>query len=129
MKIYIQIIAIMGFFISVYAMVIRHKIFKVQSYTPHCDLSEKISCSKALGSKYSKTFGIPNPVAGSLFYLLVLILSFLFPSLLLYPIIASIFFTLYLAYISYIIQKNFCLVCTVTYILNIWLFILTLLDL
>lgn len=108
-----------GFLISLYALYVRYKVLKAPTYSPICDIRANISCSKALGSPYSKTLGIPNPLAGLLFYALVFFLSFSYMHLVIYPVLASVLFSLYLAYISYIKQKNFCLVCTFTYLVNI----------
>jgi uncharacterized membrane protein len=123
-----QIIAICGFLISLYALYVRHKVLKAPDYSPICDIRANISCSKALGSPYSKTLGIPNPLAGLLFYALVFFLSFSYMHLVIYPVLASVLFTLYLAYISYIKQKNFCLVCTFTYLVNIALLVIAIIQ-
>jgi uncharacterized membrane protein len=119
-----QIITTCGFLISLYALYVRHKLLKAPTYSPICDIRANISCSKAMGSQYSKTMGIPNALAGLLFYALVFVLSFSFIHLVVYPVLASVLFSLYLAYISYIKQKNFCLVCTLTYVVNIALLVL-----
>jgi len=128
MKIYFQILCAGGFLISLYALVVRHKLIKNTSYAPLCDIRENISCSRALGSRYSKTFGIPNPLAGLLFYAFLFLLSFSYMHLTLYPAAAAVLFSLYLAYISYIKQKNFCLVCTFTYLVNIALLVISAIE-
>jgi uncharacterized membrane protein len=128
MKLYFQLLSIVGILISAYALYVRNKLLKTPSYTPICDIRARISCSKALGSHYSKTLGIPNPLAGLMFYALLLVLSFSYMDLALYPAAAAVLFSLYLAYISYFIQKNFCLVCTFTYLVNIALLVLALLG-
>ena len=119
-----QVITVCGFLISLYALYVRQKVLKAPTYSPICDIRANISCSKALGSRYSKTMGIPNPLAGLLFYALVFVLSFAYMHLVIYPVLASVLFSLYLAYISYIKQKNFCLVCTLTYVVNIALLVI-----
>jgi uncharacterized membrane protein len=123
-----QIITICGFLISLYALYVRHKVLKAPTYSPICDIRANISCSKALGSQYSKTMGVPNALAGLLFYTLVFIMSFSYMHLAIYPVLASVLFSLYLAYISYIKQKNFCLVCTLTYLVNIALLVIALIK-
>ena len=125
MKLIFQITAVCGFLISLYALYVRDKVLKAPTYSPICDIRANISCSKAFGSRYSKTMGVPNPLAGLLFYALVFVLSFSYPHLVIYPVSASVLFSLYLAYISYIKQKNFCLVCTLTYLINIALLVIT----
>lgn len=124
MKPYFQIITVCGFLISLYALYVRHKVLKAPDYSPICDIRANISCSKALGSQYSKTMGVPNALAGLLFYALVFVMSFSYMHLVIYPVLASVLFSLYLAYISYIKQKNFCLVCTFTYLVNIALLVI-----
>jgi uncharacterized membrane protein len=119
MTLVFQVITVCGFLISLYALYVRHKVLKAPTYSPICDIRANISCSKALGSRYSKTMGVPNALAGLLFYALVFVLSFSYMHLVIYPVLASVVFSLYLAYISYIKQKNFCLVCTLTYLVNI----------
>lgn len=126
MTLYFQILSGCGFVVSLYALAVRHKVLRAPSYSPICDIRENISCSKAFGSKYSQTFGIPNPLAGMLFYLVIFGLSFSYKHLVVYPAAGSVLFSLYLAYISYIKQKNFCLVCTFTYLLNIAILIIAL---
>lgn len=122
-----RIITVCGFLISAYALYVRHKVLKAPDYSPICDIRARISCSKALGSRYSKTMGVPNPLAGLLFYALVFVLSFSYLYLVVYPVLASVLFSVYLAYISYFKQKNFCLVCTFTYLVNIALLVIALL--
>ncbi|MGD2089835.1 MAG: vitamin K epoxide reductase family protein [Candidatus Aminicenantes bacterium] len=125
MELVFQIITVCGFLISLYALYVRHKVLKATTYSPICDIRANISCSKALGSQHSKTMGIPNPLAGLLFYALVFAMSFSYMHLVIYPVLAAVLFSLYLAYISYIKQKNFCLVCTLTYVVNIALLVLS----
>jgi vitamin-K-epoxide reductase (warfarin-sensitive) len=121
----IQLLAGAGFLVSLYALNVRNKLQQSTSYTPICDISEHISCSKAFGSDYSKTMGIPNPLTGMLFYFMLIILPFSKVSLifLFYLTVPAGLFSLYLGYISFIKQRNFCLVCTFTYLLNFALII------
>jgi uncharacterized membrane protein len=128
MKLYFQILTSFGFLISLYALYVRHKVLKAPTYSPICDIRANISCSKALGSQYSTTMGVPNALAGLLFYALVFVLSFSYMHLVIYPVLASVLFSLYLAYISYIKQKNFCLVCTLTYVVNIAILVIALIN-
>lgn len=116
-----QLLNIAGLLISSYAYYVRYKVLKSSSYSPICDISEKISCSKAFGSKFSKTLGIPNPLLGIIYYIIIFILSLFefFLQYIFYLTILPFLFSMFLAYISYFCQRNFCIVCTFTYILNI----------
>ncbi|MCP5049955.1 MAG: hypothetical protein GY940_22500 [bacterium] len=65
MILYFQLLAVLGFLVSVYSLYVRHKVIHSDSYSPICDISDRVSCSKAFGSRYSKTMGIPNALAGN----------------------------------------------------------------
>jgi uncharacterized membrane protein len=120
-----QILAALGFLVSAYALYVMLKLDKSPSYSPKCDIRPNVSCSKALGSKYSKTLGIPNPVGGIAFYLFLFLLSFSsYMHLVIYPVGASVLGSTYLAYISYYKQNNFCPVCSVIYLINIALLVI-----
>lgn len=121
-----QLTAAAGFLASLYAYNVRRKILKTETYIPACDISDSISCSKAFASDYSKTLGIPNPLAGLVYYLAVLLLPFFDQLLqyLVYMTLPPLVFSFYLAYVSYIRQRNFCLVCSFVYLINLALAIL-----
>jgi len=119
----LQILAIVGLFLSIYAYHVEKKLEKQANYHAVCDISEKIQCSKTFGSEYGKTAGVSNSVGGALFYILVFILTFFNISFIFYLAILSILGSLYLAYIQYVKIKTFCLVCSSIYIVNILLLI------
>lgn len=125
-KIAFQLTAAVGFLASLYAFNVRRKVLKSDSYSPVCDISDRISCSKAFGSDYSKTLGVPNPLAGLLYYSAMALLPFFEMSLqyLFYLTLPPVVFSVYLAYISYVRQKNFCLVCSFIYLVNLALALL-----
>jgi len=113
----VRILAAFGFVISVYAIFVKIKKEENPSYRPWCDISEHISCTKAFSSDFGKVAGLPNPVYGLLFYGGAYFLPFYSR----YFGIAGVLASVYLAYASYFRQKNFCVVCTAIYIVNILL--------
>jgi vitamin-K-epoxide reductase (warfarin-sensitive) len=115
----VQIVSVLGFLVSLYALYVKIKMKRDRDYRPVCDIRDNISCTRALGSRYGSTLGLPNPLYGLLFYPFVFILSFTQPQWLIYPAAAAVLFSLYLAFISYVIQRNFCLVCTAIYLINL----------
>ncbi len=121
-RLMIKILAGIGFLLSGYALYVKMRIERNPSFRPACDVSDHISCTKAFGSAYGTTMGMPNPVYGLIFYSLV----FLFFDSALYISTAGILASAYLAYISYVKQKNFCLVCSAIYLINILLFLISL---
>ncbi|MBR9699950.1 vitamin K epoxide reductase family protein [Candidatus Woesearchaeota archaeon] len=113
-----KILALIGLILSLYSLYVERRYAK-KPFRPICDISENISCTKAFSSKYGKHFNIPNPIYGIAFYSSL----FLFQEYLLYLTALGVAISLYLAYISYIRQKNFCVICSLTYVINILLFI------
>ncbi|MEK6920496.1 MAG: vitamin K epoxide reductase family protein [Nanoarchaeota archaeon] len=118
----IIIISLFGFLFSLYSFYIEKKIEKNKNYKAVCDISDSISCSAAAKSDYSRLGGIANSIKG-LFYYPVLGLLALFghTALVFYLSLASIFMTFYLMYVSYFKLKNYCIICSGVYIVNILL--------
>ncbi len=122
----IKVLSIIGFLLSCYALYVKCRISNSKDYKPICDISEHISCTRAFTSKYGKVARVPNPVYGIFFYSIVFIWALLgLKGYIFYLLILSSVGTIFLAYISYFKQKNFCLVCTSIYLINILLLILS----
>jgi uncharacterized membrane protein len=115
----LRLLAAAGLGLSVYALWVKQKLKLVDGYRPICDIRGNISCTKALGSRYSTTAGVQNPLLGILYYIGVIVLTFFQPRFILFPATAAVLFSLYLAFVSYAVQRNFCLVCSATYLVNI----------
>jgi len=119
----IQLLAIAGFLLSFYALYVEKKADQDKNYKALCDISDKISCTKAFQSKWGKTFGIANSVHGLLFYALLFVLTFINIKLIFYLAVFSVLGSFYLAYVLHFKLKIVCLVCYLTYIINIFLLI------
>jgi vitamin-K-epoxide reductase (warfarin-sensitive) len=76
-----SVLCLLGLCLSAYALYVETLKHGDSSYTPLCDVSESISCSRAFLSKYGKGFGLigsllgedsilnlPNAVFGIIFY-------------------------------------------------------------
>ncbi|MCH7568535.1 MAG: hypothetical protein IIA87_03865 [Nanoarchaeota archaeon] len=124
----IQILAILGFLLSFYALYIEKKYEKSKKYKSLCDISEKVSCTKAFSSKYGKLFGLSNSVYGMIFYLVILLLSFYNITYIFYLSMLAVIGSVYLAYVLYFKLNNFCLVCSGIYLVNIILLIFSYLE-
>jgi len=119
------ILAMLGLILSAYALYVKNNAEKNKKYKPICDISKHVSCTKAFLSKEGALTGFPNPLLGIFFYILVIVLYFFHAPQLIFlcGLLASIV-SVYLAYTSYVKQRNFCLVCTGVYLINILLMIL-----
>ena len=104
-----------------------------------CNISEFINCDAAAMSDYSKFLGIPNSILGLVFYSmfsLVTLLAifrrdfsrFAMRWVLLFGILSSIV-GLYLGYVSFFVLRSFCILCCLTYLINVGVFIFSLIYL
>lgn len=113
-----------GFVLSLYSLYVKSEFRKNKKYKALCDINDKISCTKVFSSSYGSLFKIDNGYFGifaypliNLFYLLNLQLPLIIFSS------VAVLLSVYLAYLSYYKLRNFCLVCTGIYIVNILIFI------
>ena len=120
----IIIIALVGALLSVYTLYIEQKLKKDKNYKAVCDISNKASCSRTFHSSYGKTLGFSNGIWGLLFYLTVVgLVYFGYMDIVFYAAIFGVLYSFWLAYILYFKMKNFCIVCSGIYIVNILLLI------
>jgi uncharacterized membrane protein len=119
---WLVVLSALGFVISVYAIWVDNRIHTLVRYKPACDVTKVVSCSRVFGSNYGQVFGFSNAYIGLIGYALI----FVFASLNNIPYVNVLAFfavavSLVLAYVSYFKLKSFCLVCTATYVINIFL--------
>ncbi len=115
-------LALSGLALSLYAL----RVARGKRVRRACDLDEHVSCTRAFTSPASRTLGIHNAWYGIVFYALAAALS-LTP---LVGVLATLCAlaacaSLRLAYVSYVRMRNFCLVCTATYLVNIALLVMS----
>lgn len=118
----IVIISIIGVLLSVYAYYVERK-NKDKDYRAICDVSDKISCSKALTSSYGKLIGVSNSLIGILFYIFIIVLNYTYFNLIIYFALGSVIGSAYLGYLQFFKLKSFCFVCSSIYIVNILLLV------
>ena len=118
------IVAIIGIVISIYAMFVDFKFDKNEEYKAVCDINDRVSCSKAFQSKYGSVLGVKNSVLGLLFYVFVAVLYFLDLTMLMKIFSGlAVLGSIVLAYLLYAKVKSWCVVCTGIYVVNVLLFI------
>ena len=123
----ILVLAAIGFCVALYAYIVESKIKKDSTYKPACDITDRISCTKALNSKYANLFFVSNGIAGMLYYLLVGVLAYLNMHQYLFILTgAGVLMTCFMAFLLYVKVKSYCLVCTSIYVINVLLFVLAL---
>ena len=113
----ILIFAIIGLLDTLYLISVKLRKTEVK-----CLFFPNEWCHKVQHSKYSKTFGIPNSIAGFGMYVLILVLLWLFMAgtLPLWPLQALVafgfLFSLYFLYIQAFVLRAFCTWCVLSFI-------------
>jgi vitamin-K-epoxide reductase (warfarin-sensitive) len=122
----LKTLALIGFLLSLYALYIKKK-SQNKNYKALCDINENISCTQVLTSKYASLIYLPNSLLGLIFYTLIyLLVSLNFLTYVFYLSLISLLVSLYLAYLLYFKVKKTCLICSLTYLVNLLLLIFSL---
>ncbi len=125
----LQILAVIGLLLSLYAFYVEKRFKANSKYHAACDINNKISCTKAFKSKYGHTFGISNSIFGIFFYAIIFVLLFMnLTNIVFYLSTISLLGSLYLAYVLYFKVRSFCIVCNSIYVVNILLFVVSLIS-
>ncbi len=116
-------LALIGLALSLYTLHVTRNAGR-ENYTPLCDIAENISCTRAFTSPSGRTLGLHNAWLGITYYGFVLLTQHTLPLAAWIASLLALAKTVELAYTSYARMHNFCLVCTTTYVVNVWLVIL-----
>jgi len=129
------ILALLALVDSVYLAVSHYRIYTDIGYKSFCAISKAINCDTVSQSPYAILAGMPVSVWGILGYAWFLLLllpsikvgngskhiwSFLFMMSLIYSL-----YSIFLAFVSSYYIRSFCLMCIISYGINLWLFFLT----
>lgn len=121
------IIAAIGALVSGYGLHVERRKRKERSYRPWCDFREGMMCSTVLTSEYSHLLGPSNALLGLLFYPAVAVLHILgLHDLVLIALVASVMGSVVLAYLLTFRLRDFCIVCTTIYAVNIAMLVIAL---
>ena len=112
-------LSLAGLIVSAYALLVEYKLSKNPQYKPACDLSDRMSCTKPILSKYGRMFGFSNALLGIFFYAGMALIALLNMDRLVFAgaviaCVASLFF----AWILYRKIKTVCLICNTIYLIN-----------
>ena len=117
-----------GFLLSLYTFYVESRMGK-GDYKPACDISDRLSCTRAFMSSYGRLFGISNAVSGMGLYALMFLLAFYgMMNFAFYLASLSLLLTFYLAYALHFKVKSVCIVCYSVYAVNMLLFAFSYLD-
>lgn len=121
----IIIVAVIGLCISIYTYTVERKIKNNTTYKPMCDLSDRISCTKPMLSKYGNLFYFSNAFMSIACYVLIILLAALNAHTLLFFAAAGIcLVSVFLAYLLFFKIKSFCILCVSMYTINFIILVL-----
>jgi uncharacterized membrane protein/protein-disulfide isomerase len=128
--------ALLGLGASTAASYVHYKLLTDPSYVSFCDVGGKVSCTQAYLSQYGSFMGVPVAIGGVIFFAVALALAafaggsrsaarenaaayvFAWSTI-------GLAFVLYLAWASYVVLGVFCILCAITYVAVIALFIIS----
>jgi uncharacterized membrane protein len=142
--------ALLGFFASATSSYVHYQLASDPTYISFCDVNATVSCTQAYLSQYGSLFGVPVALLGVAFFAIVLTMIALAPQ----PrVIASgkrgraaesqvvdgesaagyifvlsaagLAFSLYLAWASFFQLRSLCVLCALTYVAALGLFIVS----
>jgi protein-disulfide isomerase/uncharacterized membrane protein len=128
--------ALLGLVASIISSYVHYQLLTNPSYASFCDVNAKVSCTQAYLSQYGSFMGVPVAIGGVIFFAIASVLAGIAGSarssarenaagyiFMLSTI--GLAFALYLAWASYIVLGVFCILCAVTYVSVIALFVIS----
>jgi uncharacterized membrane protein/protein-disulfide isomerase len=115
---------------------VHYQLLTNPAYTSFCDVSSTVSCTQAYLSSYGSIWGVPVAVGGVMYFGLVLAIVGLagntasksrenVPGYVFALSTIALAFILYLGWASYVVLKTFCLLCSITYVSVIAIFLIS----
>jgi uncharacterized membrane protein/protein-disulfide isomerase len=128
--------ALLGLGAASYSSYVHHQLLTVPGYASVCDIGSTLNCSQAYLSKYGSFRGVPVALGGVFFFAVVLVLAGLAgrrtastrenaPGYIFALSTVGLAFVLYLAWASYFVLKTLCILCAITYVSVIAIFIVS----
>jgi len=129
-------LATLGLAASTTSSYVHYKLLTDASYTSFCDVNTTVSCAQAYLSRYGSLWGIPVAIGGVLFFALVVMIAGIAgrpasparetaPAYIFALSTIGLAFVLYLGWASYFVLKTLCVLCAITYVSVIAIFIIS----
>ena len=127
---------LLGLAASTTSSVVHYRLLTQPGYTSFCDVNATVSCTEAYLSRYGSFWGVPVALGGVLFFALVFAIAGAggrmsvasrdnVPGYVFSLSTLGLAVVLYLAWASYFVLKAFCILCAITYVAVIALFIVS----
>jgi uncharacterized membrane protein/protein-disulfide isomerase len=129
-------LAVAGLGASLMSSYVHYQLLTDTSYASACDVSTTISCTQAYLSRYGSLWGVPVALGGVLYFAMVLAIAGLagrpacksrenVPGYIFALSTLALAFVLYLGWASYFVLKTFCILCAITYVAVIGIFLVS----
>ena len=128
--------ALLGLVASSVSSYVHYNLLTKPAYSSFCDVNATVSCTEAYTSQYGSFMGVPVAIGGVVFFALVLVLAGMAgrpessaretaPAYIFVLSTVGLAFAMYLAWASYVVLKVFCILCALTYVSVIAIFIIS----
>jgi uncharacterized membrane protein/protein-disulfide isomerase len=128
--------ALLGLAAASTSSYVHYELLTQPNYSSFCDVNTTVSCAEAYLSRYGSLWGVPVALAGVVFFALVALLAGVAgrptssvkeaaPGYIFALSTVGLAFVLYLGWASYLQLKVFCMLCAVTYVSVIAIFIVS----
>ncbi|HXG57320.1 MAG TPA: vitamin K epoxide reductase family protein [Vicinamibacterales bacterium] len=135
-RILVLAFALLGLGASAISTYVHYKLVTQPSYASFCDVNATVSCTEAYLSRYGSFVGVPVALAGVTFFAAIVVLAGLVggpvsssrenaPAYIFALSTIGLAFALYLGWASYVVLKVFCILCAITYVSVIAIFIIS----
>jgi uncharacterized membrane protein/protein-disulfide isomerase len=128
-------LAALGLAASSMSGYVHYQLLTQPAYSSFCDVNETVNCTQAYLSRYGSFLGVPVALSGVVFFVLMLALALVArrrtpvaesaPGYMFVLSTVGLAFVLYLGWASYFVLKAFCLLCAITYVAVIAIFIVS----
>jgi uncharacterized membrane protein/protein-disulfide isomerase len=129
-------LATLGLIASGASSYVHYRLLTDASYTSFCDVNTTMSCTQAYLSRYGSLFGVPVAIGGVIFFALVLLIAGIAgrptstaretaPAYIFALSTVGLAVVLYLGWASYFVLGTFCVLCALTYVSVIGIFIIS----
>jgi vitamin-K-epoxide reductase (warfarin-sensitive) len=135
-RLLVLVFLLLGLSVSSYALYVHGRLIAAPSYVSPCDINATVSCSHVYMSRFGSVGGVPMALLGVIWFVFVALLTgggFLgppplrnnFPGYLFALSTVGLAVILYLAYAAFFVLKTVCVLCLMTYVSVIGLFLVS----
>ena len=115
---------------------VHYKLLTDPTYSSFCDVTANVSCTQAYMSQYGSFLGVPVAPVGLLYFVFVLLMAGIAgrtssaaretaPAYIFAVSAVALAFVLYLGWASYFVLGVFCVLCAITYVSVVAIFIVS----